>query len=843
MRRKTWVRLGVWLAFFLFYALTTARDVLPADSGEFQVVAAGWGIAHPPGYPLYTVVGALWVRLIPFGTVPFRLNLLSAVLAATALLLVLEAVRTWVRAWDGEARAAWLGGWGAALLLGAAATFWAQATTANIRMPTALFTAWGFLALAHYRRAATERGRDRALLSLALATGLGVGHHPSLVFTAVGWGAYLLLLDASLLRQPRRWWRPVLVAALAWALPQLYLPIRGGMTDVPLAPDGLNTWRGFWFHVLAQGFSGDMFAFATAQDLALRLPLLGTLFGLQFPGWTVALALGGWLWLLRRHPRLGVSLGLSWVVHTFVTITYRAPQTVEYLMPAYLPVALAFGLALAAVARYARRRATWVLRGAVLLVVLTLAARVPLTFPDFFVLANDRSVRERVAPLLETASSEATVLADWRWATPLWVLQRTEALGPDVAVDYVAPVAGQTYEQVWQDKVKAAATIGPVYTTHAYDWPDWTRAPVGGGYRYDARPLTALPPDLGFHELSETLGPVRLLGYRVVGAARPGGAVEVQIAWQAVGAQTPAPSLTVRLYTPDGLFLGNVDRFLGSDAQPGEIRFSTVMLRLPLAICPGAVRPAIGVYTVEDGAFNNHGELPLADVPVTCDFPALPVERARSAIVLGTGPFLRGVDYDVRGDAATAYLHLCGPGRSVRVQSGDVAVYVDRLAPGVCRTVDLPVPVGSAPPLVFTRADGRPARLLSLPLPAPQPGDRYVPFGDEMVLVDVDDARRGGRYVVDLRWRSVRPLVDDYAVSVRLQGADGAQLGVHDIQPALSTLPTLKWVVSGAAVLDPHPFAPLEAAPARYSVVVYERFRLHNLPPPTGTPAERALGE
>jgi hypothetical protein len=43
---------ALWGVFFVLYALTTVRDVLPADSGEFQLAAARWGILHPPGYPL-----------------------------------------------------------------------------------------------------------------------------------------------------------------------------------------------------------------------------------------------------------------------------------------------------------------------------------------------------------------------------------------------------------------------------------------------------------------------------------------------------------------------------------------------------------------------------------------------------------------------------------------------------------------------------------------------------------------------------------------------------------------------------------------------------------------------
>ena len=311
MKRHVRIQLLVGVAFCALYVLTTARDVLPADSGEFQVAAAGWGILHPPGYPLYTVLGALWVRLIPLGSIFFRLNLLSAALAALTLVLVMAAVRRWAERGGLPRSVALAGGLGATLLLGTAPTFWAQATTANIRMPTLLFVAWGFAALARYRVPAAEdqahAETDPALLSLALVVGLGVGHHPSLVFVAMGWVSYLLLVDPALLWRPRRWWRAVPVAALAWLLPQLYIPIRGGMENVPLAGAGLDTWEGFWFHVLARGFAGDIFAFATPQDLALRLPLLGTLFGLQFSKWTLLAALGAWLWLLLRRWRLAVE--------------------------------------------------------------------------------------------------------------------------------------------------------------------------------------------------------------------------------------------------------------------------------------------------------------------------------------------------------------------------------------------------------------------------------------------------------------------------------------------------------------------------------------------------------
>ena len=84
---KHFLLLGLTLGVLVLYGLTLSPGVLPADSGEFQLVAATLGIAHPPGYPLYTLLGWAFTRLTPHDPA-WGLNLLSALLA-TATLAVL----------------------------------------------------------------------------------------------------------------------------------------------------------------------------------------------------------------------------------------------------------------------------------------------------------------------------------------------------------------------------------------------------------------------------------------------------------------------------------------------------------------------------------------------------------------------------------------------------------------------------------------------------------------------------------------------------------------------------------------------------------------------------------
>ena len=63
---------------FIVYAITLHPSIPGGDSGELIAVAHAPGIAHPPGYPLYTVIGFLWSHIVPAGSIAWRMNLLSA---------------------------------------------------------------------------------------------------------------------------------------------------------------------------------------------------------------------------------------------------------------------------------------------------------------------------------------------------------------------------------------------------------------------------------------------------------------------------------------------------------------------------------------------------------------------------------------------------------------------------------------------------------------------------------------------------------------------------------------------------------------------------------------------
>ena len=72
-RLHLWLTLLVFLLPLAVYLLTLAPTVTLIDSGELILTAWGLDIAHPPGFPLYVLIGAAFARL-PIGNVAQRLN-------------------------------------------------------------------------------------------------------------------------------------------------------------------------------------------------------------------------------------------------------------------------------------------------------------------------------------------------------------------------------------------------------------------------------------------------------------------------------------------------------------------------------------------------------------------------------------------------------------------------------------------------------------------------------------------------------------------------------------------------------------------------------------------------
>lgn len=69
------------------YIQTLTPSVCAGDSGELTTTVYNMGACHPPGYPLYGIVGKLFC-FIPVGNIAYRVNLFSAFAGAVAVVFL-----------------------------------------------------------------------------------------------------------------------------------------------------------------------------------------------------------------------------------------------------------------------------------------------------------------------------------------------------------------------------------------------------------------------------------------------------------------------------------------------------------------------------------------------------------------------------------------------------------------------------------------------------------------------------------------------------------------------------------------------------------------------------------
>lgn len=72
------------------------------DCGEFIACSYTLSVPHPPGAPMYMLMGRLFGMIMPFADIGLRINALSALLSAFAVLLTYLIIVRLTRRWVGQ---------------------------------------------------------------------------------------------------------------------------------------------------------------------------------------------------------------------------------------------------------------------------------------------------------------------------------------------------------------------------------------------------------------------------------------------------------------------------------------------------------------------------------------------------------------------------------------------------------------------------------------------------------------------------------------------------------------------------------------------------------------------
>lgn len=440
------------LLVFVGSLLLDLRTLMPGlgfwDTGEFQTVGTTLGIAHPTGYPSYTLL--LWltsVLLAPVGEPALRANLTSALLVSGASALTAVAVVQITR------RPAI--GLAAGALLAVAPIAWENAVRAD---PHAFHLFLGALLLVLLLAWATREraGQDggRWLLGAAVTFGVSLGNHALTLLMAPGVALFVLSVVPRILWQRWRLVLGCLVALVATTLlVYAYLPIRSAM-DPPLDYGHPADWvrtdalgrvtGGFRYLVLGEQFRGTFHEWPTIGEAASQVwdVIVHQL------GYAAPLVIVGVIAGIVRAPRL-MLLTIPWfLVPVWFLLGYENADIERYYLVPILVTVVWAALAVdaawdGAVALWRRLRpgegppARWVtttLAAAVGVALLAGAlAPVPTRFDDADA-SGDTWAREWVDALLPQLGPDPVVISWWSFSTPLWYARWAEGARPDMTV-------------------------------------------------------------------------------------------------------------------------------------------------------------------------------------------------------------------------------------------------------------------------------------------------------------------------------------------------------------------------------------------------------------------------
>jgi tetratricopeptide (TPR) repeat protein len=357
---------AVFLLSLALYAATAAPEFLFDDNPEFIASAHVLGITHPPGYPLFSLLGKLFSLLAP-AAVPFAVNLCSAFFAAAACALICRIL------WRMTGLAALSAA--AALLFAASQTFWSQAVQAEVYTTNIFFTALLLHCLIEL-----DLTRDmRAIPALALAGALAIVNHYTAVLILPVIAAYILVAHRQHIRGVGRALAPAAFALVLGLSVLAYLPLRSA-AHPPVAWDATrppekwlenqrvkkwfaahpkqawasqDTAAGFFIHLQGVETLGDVQRVGLGQKLKF-LKHYGVRALHQAPWvWVLFLAPGAWALLRRRGlGALFACLFLTTSAGFLLTLNYLyGPRTTYvvsfFYITSFLFLFLAAGLGLA----------------------------------------------------------------------------------------------------------------------------------------------------------------------------------------------------------------------------------------------------------------------------------------------------------------------------------------------------------------------------------------------------------------------------------------------------------------------------------------------------------------
>lgn len=182
-RLNTYFASFVFMFTFVVYYMTIAPTVSFWDCGEFIACSYRLAVPHPPGAPLYLIVGRFFSLLPTFEDIAKRVNIISTLSSAFSVMFLYLIIVIMIKQYLKSAQIGfmkyvpYLGAAIGSLTFAFTTSFWFNAVEAEVYAPSMLFTSLVVWLIMYWSERSNAVGNEKYLLVIMYLVGLAIGVH------------------------------------------------------------------------------------------------------------------------------------------------------------------------------------------------------------------------------------------------------------------------------------------------------------------------------------------------------------------------------------------------------------------------------------------------------------------------------------------------------------------------------------------------------------------------------------------------------------------------------------------------------------------------------------------
>lgn len=356
MKTKLYFSIASFFIPFIVYVTTLAPGLYFIDTGELAAVCVKLGIAHPTGYPLFTILGSIFSKL-PLGDYIYRLNIMCALLSSVTALVFYNMMyfiltelnlnkeqEKSTRFFTDEKNplTAIIISFSGAMVLAFSSTFWNTSNSLEVYSLHVLLVVTVMFLFLKAGNSYVKGDNDlKHWLIFAFVLGLSFTNHLSTIFLSVGFLYLYFAVNGFSKMSFRKIFYMIVPFVLALSV-YVYFFVRGDNTVI--AWGNPVTWDNFMRHVSGKQFS--VWMFTSTGSASKQFSHFVNIYPKEFFYIPVIIAIFGIVETFLKQKRFFYFTLLLFVFNILYAINYDIHDIDTYFLLAFVVTSIWFALGL-----------------------------------------------------------------------------------------------------------------------------------------------------------------------------------------------------------------------------------------------------------------------------------------------------------------------------------------------------------------------------------------------------------------------------------------------------------------------------------------------------------------